>query len=61
LHSALGNDDIGILLLRVGHQKLELAGLVATRTETCAVISLNVNIRTTQVLAKARQEFEWGG
>ena len=42
LRRALRDDGVGIFRQRVGHQKFELAGLVATGAQTGTVVTLDV-------------------
>ena len=55
LHGTGSDDRVGALLTGGGHEKLELAGLVAAAAETRAVVPLNPELRAAQRFAQARQ------
>ena len=50
LHGAAGNQCVGSLLQRVGHQKLQLSGFVAAPAESQKVISFDIDVRSAEVL-----------
>jgi hypothetical protein len=54
LCGALGQHDVGTLVLRLGHQPLQLAGLVATGGHAGAVVALDPDLRSAQLCRQAR-------
>ena len=58
LGGTLGEDNIGILHVRLSHQELELAGLVAAGGHTSAVVALDPDTRTTEFTTEILQKFQ---
>ena len=51
----------GLLLQRVGHQKLELAGLVAAARQAGAVVALDPQVRAAEMFGQAGQRLQRRG
>ena len=58
LHGAHGEHRVGTRPERVAHDELELAGLVAAARKSGAVVALDPDLGTAQMLAESRQVFE---
>ena len=60
LRRALRDDDVGLVRQRIGHQELELAGLVAAGRQTGAVVTLDPQPRATERTAQVLHRLERG-
>jgi hypothetical protein len=59
LGGALGDDRVGALRTRLGHQVFELAGLVAAGGQAGAVVPLDPELRSAEVLRQVLHRLQW--
>ena len=58
LHRTDRNNRVGFVPERFGHDEFQLARLVAARREAGAIVALDIDLRSTQVLAESRHVFQ---
>src|SRR6185312_15599940 len=59
LHRSVGDDRVGPLGKRIGHQEFELPYFIAASRQTGAIVPLDPELRATESGAQVLQRLQW--